>query len=79
VIQGEIDVQRPVAECVAKNLLAEFQGHRLEETVVCRYSIRRGHGDYGPVVAAGDWIRRRWRGTAMVISLQLPFAIAIIA
>jgi hypothetical protein len=67
VIQGEIDVQCPVAESVAKDLLAEFQRQHLEETVVCYYSIRCGHGDVGPLVAAGDWDRRWWRTTAITV------------
>ena len=64
-VEGEIDVQRPAAECVAKNLAAEFQGQHFEETVVCCYSIRCGHGDFGPFVAAGDGERK----TVMVIRL----------
>jgi hypothetical protein len=67
VIQGEIDVQRPVAKGMAKNLPTEFQRQRLEETVVCCYSLRCGYGDFGPLVAAGDWEGRTVN--VMVISL----------
>jgi hypothetical protein len=35
VIEGEVDVQGLVAECVAKNLPAELERQLLEEAVVC--------------------------------------------